>query len=271
MWNHIQTELAHILSNQLFPMLKTDPGYMVMLRNAGLTSFPDYEFQTLPNGSTRGKLPESVKQAQSDWAQSKALKNKLTLHKSVQVLSDATRTQLETAARLCAQLAVMHIDSQQSLRERRAEAIVLEGPVTIYRLWDSIDMNQTRNWWFSENLLHEARTKSESAGLSEKEWLRDRLAVSLNSGRCDKLSRLNIAPGSKLPAVAAWGLPMPKYTPVRQNPRAGEPGQPPSIGGVDNRGGTGPDYWASMGQLFLGEKTQYFLPFLPPERISPVA
>jgi hypothetical protein len=38
MWADVQRDLAQILSGRLFPVLATDPGYRVMLRNAGLAS-----------------------------------------------------------------------------------------------------------------------------------------------------------------------------------------------------------------------------------------
>ena len=119
MWADVQRDLAQILSSRLFPILASDPGYRVLLRNAGLASIPD---------RTDGKIDPGFAQAQSGWRSSVPMKTPLKLHASVQQLPPAVRANLDSAARLCAQLAVMDVSGLGALRERRAKAIVLEGP-----------------------------------------------------------------------------------------------------------------------------------------------
>lgn len=59
-------------------------------------------------------------------------------------------------------------------------------------------------------------------------------------------------PGNALPAIEAWGLPMRQYS----KDAAGKPGV------------SMPDYWAKLGATFQGQKTQYFLPFIPASRVT---
>lgn len=66
MWADVQRDLAQILSSRLFPILATDPGYRVMLRNAGLASIPE---------RTDGKIDPDFAQAQSGWRSSVPMKN----------------------------------------------------------------------------------------------------------------------------------------------------------------------------------------------------
>ena len=60
-----------------------------------------------------------------------------------------------------------------------------------------------------------------------------------------------------LPAIEALGLPMPQRIPVHRN-AAGN-----TVGVADE------DYFNKLGLAFQGEKLQYFLPFVPPDRIKP--
>lgn len=254
MWSDVQRELAEILSSRLFPVLQSDPGYLVMLRNAGLTTIPDYQ---------DGQVDASFSQAQKNWALSIPLRPQLKLHNSVANLPPAIRSQLETAARMCSQLAVMHVEGLRALEERHAEAMVLDRPLTIYRLWDADDDNRLRNWWFSGHLLHEAQRSSAAVNLTPQEWLRDALAISLNFGKCNRLSSLTIGDRVSLPAVEARGLPMSHYSRLGGRLSPNDPR-------VDAHGTVTPDYWRRLGQTFAGQKTQYFLPFVPPDRIHDV-
>jgi hypothetical protein len=246
MWANVQRDLTEILSSRLFPTLASDPGYRVMLRNAGLTSIPDYQ---------DGKVDSDFAQAQRNWGQSVAMKTPISIHSSTGKLPPAVHSKLETAARMCTQLLFMDSSTLGALRERRAKAVVAEGPITLYRMWDSQKGNRTGHWWFGEHLLNLAAAQSAAAGQSVRDWLRDRLAVSLDFSACDCISKLTLTGRAALPAIEAWGLPMPQYSPVTRNPKG------------DTVGTAGPDYWAKYGAMFQGEKTQYFLPFIPPDRI----
>jgi hypothetical protein len=240
MWSDVQNGLASVLSSRLFPVLASDPGYRLMLHNAGLYSMHG-DGKTEASLYQGNKLLPALERAQSDWGKSIPMRNPgLNLRSSTAALPNAQQSRLETAARMCAQLLLMNVISSGSLREQRAKAVVLEGPTTLYRLWDSKEKNQMRNWWFSQHLWNLAVTHSSAAKQSLRDWLRDRLAISFDFGRCDRVSKLVLGQGIALPAIEAWGLPMPQH-------------------GSTN---TGP--------MFQGHKTQYFLPFVPPERVRPV-
>jgi hypothetical protein len=244
MWADVQNELTEILSSRLFPVLASDPGYRVMLRNAGLTSIPDYK---------GGRVDPEFDTAQRNWGSSMPMKTPMNIRSPTEVLPPAVRLRLETAARMCAQLIVMKVDADGSLRERRAKAVILEGPTTLFRLWDSGKDNRTRHWWFSEHLLNLAEAQREQ---SPRDWLRDRLAVSFNFSKCDRISELTLGVRTGIPAVEAWGLPMPQYSPNASDARSN-----------DNREAC-QDHSDKAGAIFQGQKTQYFLPFVPPDRIK---
>lgn len=249
MWADVERELSSILSSRLFPALATDPGYCVMLRNAGLFSIP---------GDKHGKVDPTFAKAQTAWRNSVPMKAPANLHSSIQNLPPAIQARLQTAAKMCAQLMLMDVEMMNCLRERRAKAVVLDGPVTLYRVWDSKSDNRTRHWWFSEHLLNVAVRESKVAKQSPRDWLRDRLAVSLNFGQCDKISKLTLGAAAAIPCIEAWGLPMPQYSHVTRD-TSGK-----TVGAANQ------DYWDKLGATFQGEKTQYFLPFVPPDRIQDV-
>jgi hypothetical protein len=214
MWSSVEEDFAKILSTRVFHTLADDSGYMEIFRKAGF----------------KGKLPTNLSQAPA-----------------------AVRQQLNTATRMCAQLLTMDVASKDSLRERRAKAVVIEGPATLYRLWSSKDRNRVGPWWFTAHLLQEALAQSKNEKGKAAEWLRDRLAISLDFGSCDRVAALNLGMSSALPAIEAWGLPMRQYTPKALEK---DPGLPL------------PEYFSKRPQSFQGEKTQYFLPFVPVRRVA---
>ena len=95
MWDVVQRDLTEILSSRLFPTLASDPGYHLLLRNAGLTSIPE---------ALGGKIDPGFAKAQKDWSHTIPMKTSMNLHASIRNLPPATRSKLETAARMCAQL-----------------------------------------------------------------------------------------------------------------------------------------------------------------------
>ena len=213
MWANVQDELAAILSSRVFPSLAQDTGYRLMFRNAGLT----------------GKLPPDIAG-----------------------LPPAIQEKLRQAAQMCAQLVTRHVEGLAALRERRAKAVVLAGPLTLYRLWSQRKNDQVRAWWFTAGVLDQAISASAGNRGVAIDWLRDRLAVSFDWNDCDRVARRVLHPGNALPAIEALGLPMRKYS-------RDAPGAP----GVSMK-----DYWANYTDMFQGRKTQYFLPFVPPSRVS---
>jgi len=202
--------MATLLSTQVFHTLLEVPEYVKMFQNAG--------FEPRESGLGRGKRIEALDNLPKDLTRAP---------KKVQ--EGLMREALARAAGIC-----QKVESKESLRERRAKAIVLEGPDILYRLWSTKQGNLIRPWWFSKELLALAE-----AGRDRKQtiaWLRDRLAVSFDFGECDRMAQLNLGFRSAIPAIAAWGLPMPKY-------------------------GAKPE------ELFQGEKTQYYVPFVPATRV----
>ena len=210
MWLTVEQDLAGLLSKQVFHTLAEVPDYVAMFQEAG--------FQPRESGMERGARIKVLDSLPKDLTRApKKIQERLM------------QAALARAARIRQQ-----VESKKSLRERRAKAIVLEGPDILYRLWSTKQGNLIRPWWFSKELLVLAE-----AGRDRQQtiaWLRDRLAVSFDFGECDRMAQLNLGLGSEIPAIAAWGLPMPQY-------------------------GVKPD------ELFQGEKTQYYLPFVPPRRV----
>jgi hypothetical protein len=250
MWIDVQNDLASILSSRLFPALASDPGYRLLLHNAGITSiFNDGAFRQLHN---KAGIVEEVRQAQVSWSNLEPMKHPpkdtFANHRRISDL----QPRLNAAAQMCAKLMFMNVEASRSLRERRAKALVLEGPLTLYRIWDSSSDKDRRNWnwWFSEGLWNLAIAKSESVNQPTRDWLRDKLAVSFSFNKFDQVSKMTIRHGQALPAIEAMGLPMPHYMrPIdREIPK---------------------DYWEKFGSVFEGGKTQYFLPFASPDTIVP--
>ncbi len=130
---------------------------------------------------------------------------------------------------------------------------MLNGPLALYRLWSNKDQNRIGPWWFAASLLQQARQEANGDRGTTISWLRDRLAISFDFGACDRLAVMNLGPSSALPAIAAWGLPMPQYTAKALQT---DPDIPL------------PDYFAKRRLVFQGQKMQYFLPFVPATRVA---
>ena len=214
MWSSVEEDFVKILGSRVFHTLAGDPGYVEIFRRAGF----------------KGKLPTGLSQTPAPVLQ-----------------------KLAAAIRMCAQLLRMDVASKNSLRERRAKAVVLEGPAKLYRLWSNKDGNRIGAWWFTAHLLQEALAQSNNDKAQAANWLRDRLAISLDFGSCDRIAELYLGPNSALPAIEAWGLPMPQYT---AKALQADPNIPLT------------EYFSKRRQSFQGEKTQYFLPFVPVGRVS---
>lgn len=213
MWSDVQQDFADILASRVFPALVGDPGYVRIFHNAGMANL---------------------------------------IPRDPSALRPGMKSNLDEAARMCAQLLTLHVEGMGSLRERRAKALVVEGPVTLYRLWSQRQNNRIGPWWFTEGVLHQATSAAAGNRQAALEWLRDRLAISLDWSDCDRIAKMTLHYGNAVPAIAAWGLPMRQYS----RKAATNPDVPMR------------DYWARYTAMFQGEKTQYFLPFLPATRIS---
>jgi hypothetical protein len=214
MWSSVEDELATMLSTRVFHTLAGDSGYVELFRKAGF----------------KGDLATDPRRAPT-----------------------TVRQRLRIAARVCAQLLRMDVASKNSLRERRAKAVVVEGNISLYRLWSAKDNDRIGPWWFTANPLCEALTQSDNDRRKAVEWLRDRLAISIDFGACDRVAALTLGLSSALPAIEAWGLPMPQYTPkaLEKDPKIPLP-----------------EYFSKRQRSFQGQKTQYFLPFIPLSRVT---
>lgn len=215
MWGNVEDQLAILLSTQMFPVLLQDSAYIELFRRAG---FP-------------GKIPSDIG-----------------------LIPPRQKEQLREAARMTAQLVTMHVEGGSSLRERRAKAVVLEGPSKMYRLWNSTrPFSKNGAWWFTQGLFDMALADGKGNRQKTLDWLRNALAVPLDWSKCDKIAQLTLSTGNTLPAVEALGLPMPAYS---KDALRNDPSIPLM------------DYFAKRREELQGQKTQYFLPFVPPTRIS---
>jgi hypothetical protein len=246
MWSDIQGKMAEILSSRLFPVLITDTGYAILLRNAGIVALPQ---------DRDGNVDRSFYQAQSDWGKSIPFHSQIKIHASVKRLSPAERDKLLNAAQVCVSMLLLEVQGKGSLFENDARALGLEGTRKLYRLWDSTDRNRTRHWWFSEQLLRTAALECKSSKMKVKDWLRDKLAISFNFGKCDRFSEMVLCISEALPAIEAKGLSMPQYASWQTDANKNQVHL------------AYPDYWKKYGQRFQGNEYQYFLPFVPPDRI----
>ena len=170
MWNHLTGPFARLLSDHLYPVLYSNPDYQSFLANAGL--HPPY-----PRDAT--------------------------------LLSPSQRKRLAENALLRANLLGLEVDGLKSLKSDGAQAVRLQGPLHLYRLWNSaVKGNEMRYFWFREELLRESFQKAGGRKADRLEWLRGQLAVAYNWSRCDRLAKLDLGPRETLPAVEAEGLPI---------------------------------------------------------------
>jgi hypothetical protein len=247
MWADVETQLVELLAGQLYPQLLSDPGYRILLFEAGLTGLPGVRTGEL----VRGQFTV----AQNAWYKGKPMQYKVGIPDADQ-LTPEQRSRLREVARLRARLMTMEVKDLECLVEGGANARLLDAKGSIYRVWDSSARNQTRHWWFSEALKNQAIQESKLKGISPGDWIRDALAVSIDFGKCNRLSRISLEELGGVPIIEAKGLPMPQRTTVHRD-RAGK-----TVGSAD------PDYWRRLGQSYAGNQTQYFLPYLPPGLIK---
>jgi hypothetical protein len=251
MWANVEAQLIDLLGDRLYPKLLTDPGYRIVLRNAGLVKLPK---------AGDGKSREDFLAAQRAWGMSKPMTDKPKLPETDK-LTPHQQARLRSAAALCARLMLLDVRDLDCLVEKGAKAKLLTGRGSIYRVWDATAQNQTRHWWFSEALKLRAIKESKLRNITPGDWIRDALAISLDFGKCDRISRISLNELEGVPAIVALGLKKPQWSTVHRDAKG------------KTRGGVTPDvdpmdYWVRMGQFFEGNKTQYFLPFLPPDLIK---
>lgn len=211
MWSNIKDELAELLASQIFKVLLPNPEYQLFLQRAGLN----------------GKLPRTLN-----------------------VVSNGTRTAISEMARMHAILLVNQLSGLDAVRERRAKVLQLEGPITLYRLWNSHKpWSRHGPWWFSQSLLDMSMEAGPSRA-GRLHWLRDKLAVSMDWSECDRVCVMQLGVNDVLPAIQAWGLPQRYYS-------------KDVAGKMDPK-----EYFSKLGQTFAGGATQTYLPWTATQRVG---
>jgi len=100
-------------------------------------------------------------------------------------------------------------------------------------------------------VLQQALSESGGNKTATLHWLRDRLAVSLDWSDCDRIAQLSLHANNAIPAIEAWGLPVRQFSPAA----------------VSNKDVDMSEYWRRYSAMYQGQKTQYFLPFVPESRV----
>ncbi|HUQ95670.1 MAG TPA: hypothetical protein VM120_28590 [Bryobacteraceae bacterium] len=139
MWAGVASDLAELFGSGIYKALLEEPDYQLFLGRAGLKKpFP----------------------------------------RDMRFLSKKQQEDLQSAAQMHAGLLIADLQKGESLRERRAKAQTVEGPVTLYRSWNgAYPKSKFGFWWFSEGLMREAQAQAAPLPAKQMEWLRDRLAV----------------------------------------------------------------------------------------------
>ncbi|MCS7025841.1 MAG: hypothetical protein NZV14_13650 [Bryobacteraceae bacterium] len=211
MWQRVKDELAELMASQIFKVLLGNPEYQLFLNRAGLS----------------GKLPSKL-----------------------ELVSKEKRQAISEMALMHATLLVNQLSDLNAVRAHRAKALLLEGPLQLYRLWNSAyPRSKNGFWWFSQGLLD----RSASAGPNPADrlhWLRDKLAISMDWSACDRVSVLRLQVNDVVPAIQAWGLPQRYYS--KEAWRTIEP----------------KEYFSKISEEFAGGATQTFLPWVPEQRVS---
>ncbi|MBL8227743.1 MAG: hypothetical protein JNL98_04675 [Bryobacterales bacterium] len=211
MWSNLKEELTDLMASQIFKTLLPNREYQLFLQRAGLN----------------GKLPRTLT-----------------------VVSNETRGAISEMARMHASLLLNQLADLDAVRERRAKVLLLEGPITLYRLWNSAKpWSMNGPWWFSQGLLD----MSLAAGPNRADrlhWLRDKLAVSMDWSTCDRVCMLQLSINDVIPAIQAWGLPQRYYS-------------KDIAGKMDPK-----EYFSKLGVEFAGGATQTYLPWTPGQRVG---
>jgi hypothetical protein len=173
------------------------------------------------------------------------------------------RKNFEAVMRFQAHLAADALRDAASLQLASARVFVLQGPATLYRLWDSASPGARAGvWWFDEDTLHRARVEAAVVKAPLLAWLRQALAVCYNFSRLDRALVLNLHAQDALPAVQAAGLAMPHYQ--------FKPYIRPDTGErvIDE---LPLDYWQQKGKMLFGGAIQTILPWIPKTKMRDAA
>jgi hypothetical protein len=170
MWNPVTKPYAQMLSNHIYPALFGNVEYRSFLEHAGIK--PPYP-------------------------------------RDVVGLSPLQRKALSETAEVRACLLGLDLQSLETLEPSGAHAVELSGPLHLYRLWNSEHPESFFGFfWFTEKLLRQSYQDGRNSKKDRLEWLRGQLAVADNWSRGDRVAKLTLGPGEKIPAVEAIGLPV---------------------------------------------------------------
>jgi hypothetical protein len=153
-----------------------------------------------------------------------------------------------TAAKIRAHIIVAEVAQTKGLKESTCCAKLIEGPVILYRFWDStVPENREGVWWFDRNVIDICKANTKRSAPERRDWLRKNLAVSMDWSRMDRIDLIELPLNSEVPAIQGVGQGMPVYSPSAI-PK----------GKVENK-----EYWKDLGRYFPGGAKQTVLPFIP--------
>jgi hypothetical protein len=170
----------------------------------------------------------------------------------------AQRASFEAEMKMQAWLAARRVEEAKSLVPGTIRAKLLTGRVTLYRVSQQKSRAPIGIWWFTDKVAERCRAEAGADGAKQLEWLRNVLAVCFNWSTFDRIERIALREGEKIPAILGRGLPMPHY---KADPF------------IDRKTGQRvvsipDDYWQKKGQMLLGGELQIVLPWIPVHRVS---
>jgi hypothetical protein len=172
----------------------------------------------------------------------------------------ALRQNFRTASKIRAYIIVSEIEKTEALRENSAGAKLCQGPLELYRLWDSSAPERREGvWWFEREVIDVCKRSTPRSSEARKQWLREHLAVSLDWSKLDRIDRIFIEADGEVPAIVGLGSPKSVYSPDAISTKvSSRTPQPLPIAKASRK-----DYWDNFGKVFPGGVRQTILPFIP--------
>jgi hypothetical protein len=153
-----------------------------------------------------------------------------------------------TAAKIRAHIIVAEVAKMKGLKESSCCAKLIEGPVILYRFWDStVPEYREGVWWFDRDVIDICKANTKRSAPERRDWLRKNLAVSVDWSRMDRIDLIELPLNLEIPAIQGTGQGMPVYSPSAI-PK----------GRVESK-----EYWKDFGRYFPGGASQTVLPFIP--------
>ncbi len=208
MWFHVEADLTRLLSARIYPNLLTDTFYRRFLTLAGLPA----------GGKTAG------------------------------VILPTLSADFDAAAKINAGLAVAAVRKSGGIEETSACAKLLKPPIVLCRFWDATVPEYRKSiWWCDKSVVDLAKIHAGKTAGEILQWLRERLAVSLDwsgwtASTCFVSGKTKNSPPSKAPVPDKRMYS--STAPYKGNaPRA--------------------EYWKNIDTYFPGGVKQIALPFIP--------